>query len=209
MRHIFFGVCLSCTLALSAQKQSLRQVGERLQVKKGLHVTFEQRVLTIRKKVRVTQGEGFFHPDGRFRWLIKHRGQMVRAYIYNSKTVTEYLPSEKTANVWSIDSSKTSEIGRIVTMIKAPHQLTSDYHVQEQRRTKNKLLLTLVPRERGDISNVEVVVDFTANFISNIKINYRHKRYNEFTFQNPRRKNIATEIFKFTPPTGTKVNHLQ
>lgn len=192
-----------------AKATTLREAGERLRVKQGLRVDFEQRVLTIRKKIRVTKGEGFFHPDGRFRWLITHRGQMVRTYVYDRKTITEYLPAEKTANVWSIKSAKTDAISRIVTLIKAPHQLHRDYAVQEQPQDKHTLQLLLVPRNSSDISNIAVVVDLKANFIRNVKINYRNQRYNEFTFSNPRRQTLAAKHFKLAPPAGTKVNHLQ
>lgn len=187
----------------------LQKVGEKLRVKQGLQVDFEQRVLTIRKKIRLTQGTGFFHPDGRFRWLIEQRGQMVRTYVYDRKTITEYLPAEKTANVWSVTSAKTDAISRIVALIKAPHQLSRDYVVQEQQNGKHLLQLSLVPRADGDIRNIAVVVDLKANFISKVKINYRHQRYNEFTFRNPQRQKIAAARFKFVPPADTKVNYLQ
>ncbi len=187
----------------------LQEAGEKLRVKKGLRVDFEQRVLTIRKKIRLTTGEGFFHPDGRFRWIITHRDRVVRTYVYDSKTITEYLPAEKTANVWSVASARTDAISRIVALIKAPHRLPHDYVVQERADGKHRLQLALVPRNNSDISNIAVVIDLKANFISSVKINYRHKRYNEFTFRNPRRQNIAAARFKFSPPAGTKVNHLK
>ena len=206
----FFLLSSSLLLATTlTTAKSLQQAGEQLRVKKGLRVNFEQRVLTIRKKIRLTKGEGFFHPDGRFRWIITHRDQMVRTYVYDRKTITEYLPAEKTANIWSITSAKTDAINRIVAMIKAPHQLQRDYVVQEQQQGKHKLQLSLVPRENSDVSNIAVDVDLKANFIRNVKINYHHKRYNEFTFSNPQRKNIAAEKFKFAPPAGTKVNYLK
>ena len=205
----FFLLSSSLLLATTLAAKSLREAGEQLRVKKGLRVAFEQRVLTIRKKIRLTKGEGFFHPDGRFRWIITHRGQMVRIYVYDRKTITEYLPTEKTANVWRVTSAKTDAISRIVAMIKAPHQLPRDYVVQEQQQGKDKLQLSLVPRAHSDISNIVVDVDLQANFIRHVKINYRHQRYNAFTFSNPHRKNIAAERFKFIPPAGTKVNYLQ
>ena len=193
---------------LVAQTTTLQQAGEQLRVKQGLQVAFEQRVLTIRKKIRITKGEGFFHPDGSFRWVITHRGQMVRTYVYDRKTVTEYLPEEKTANVWSLKSAKTDAISRIVVLIKSPHQLKRDYVVKEQQQAHNKLQLLLVPREPNDIRDVAVTLDLKAKFISMVKITYRHKRYNEFVFSNPRRQKITAAQFKFSPPTGTKVNYL-
>lgn len=202
-------VLVAQTTVLMAQTTTLQQAGERLRVKQGLQVAFEQRVLTIRKKIRLTTGEGFFHPDGSFRWVITHRGQMVRTYVYDRKTITEYLPEEKTANVWSLKSAKTDAISRIVALIKSPHQLKRDYVVKEQQQTNNKLQLLLVPRESNDIRDVAVTLDLKANFISKVKITYRHKRYNEFVFSNPQRKKITAAQFKFTPPAGTKVNYLQ
>ena len=192
-----------------AHATTLQQAGERLRVKQGLQVAFEQRVLTIRKKVRLTKGEGFFHPDGSFRWVITHRGKMVRTYVYDRKTVTEYLPEEKTANVWSLKSAKTDAISRIVTLIKSPHQLKRDYVVKRQRPSHTKLQLLLMPRERNDIRDVDVTIDLKANFINKVRITYRHERYNEFVFSNPRRQKITAAQFKFSPPAGTKVNHLQ
>ena len=200
---------LLLTTVLSAEQATWLEVGERLRVKKGLRVAFEQRVLTIRHKVRLTTGEGFFHPDGRFRWIITQRGKMVRTYVYNRKTITEYLPAEKTANVWSISSAKTDAIARIVTLIKAPHQLQRDYVVQEQQRDKHLLQLSLTPRVSSDISTIALSINLPANFISKVKINYRNQRYNEFIFRNPQRQAITAARFKFTPPAGTKVNRLQ
>ena len=205
----------SCWLLLAlpvlggATQPTLQKVGERLRVTKGLQVAFEQRVLTIREKIRITTGEGFFHPDGRFRWVIKHRGQIVRVYIYNRTSITEYLPAEKTANVWSIANRTTSEISRIVTLIKDPHQLQRDYRVQDSRQDKNKLQLVVTPRVDSDISNIKIYVDLSANFIREVRINYKSKRYNEFIFSNPQRKKIPTQRFKFNPPANTRVNYLQ
>ena len=207
MKFLLFSSSLLLATTLAAK--GLRDAGEQLRVKKGLRVDFEQRVLTIRKKIRMTKGEGFFHPDGRFRWIIKHRGQMVRTYVYDRKTITEYLPAEKTANVWSITSAKTDAITRIVALIKAPHQLQRDYVVQEQPQGKHTLQLSLVPRKSSDISSIAVAIDLKANFIHKVKINYRNQRYSEFTFRNPQRKSLAAKHFNFAPPAGTKVNQLR
>ena len=205
MRVFLLSSLLLLTTALSAKQQpSLLQVGERLRIKKGLQVDFEQRVLTIRQKVRLTQGKGYFHPDGRFRWVIMHRGEMVRTYVYDRQTITEYLPAEKTANIWNISSAKTDAIARIVALLKSPHQLKRDYTVQHQQHAKQTLQLSLVPRQSSDIATIAVSINLTANFISKVRINYRNRRYNEFAFRNPQRQRLDAARFKFSSSRGNK-----
>ena len=124
-----------------------------MRVKQGLQVAFEQRVTNHqKKKSALPKAKAFSTLTAAFRWIITHRGQMVRTYVYNRKTITEYLHRRKNRqHMESQRVPKPMPLARIVALIKSPHELKRDYVVKEQQQTNNKLQLLLAPRENNDI----------------------------------------------------------
>lgn len=209
MTNRVWALILFCPLISGSSKtQTVDEVNKRLRITSGLRVDFSQEVLTLRNKIRRTAGRAFFDADGRFRWVTKQNGQEKRVVIYNNKTIVEHLPSEKLANIWSVTSSKTLAITRVVDLVRSLDNLRRSYRITGEQFTADHLQLTLVPRTANDIAGVELTVALTKNFIETVRITYRNKRHNTFTFSNPQRRDFGAKPFRFLPPKGTKVNRI-
>lgn len=208
MIRIALTLTLLTQLASTTKPPSLEQVSKRLRITNGLRVDFRQEVLTLRNKIRRTAGQAFFDASGRFRWVVRQNRQEKRVIIYNGKTITEYLPTEKLANIWSVASNKTLAITRVVDLVKSLDNLQSSYRITDKQHTTDHLHLTLAPREKNDIVDVKLTVALTKNFVETVRITYRNKRHNTLTFTNPQRRNLGTKPFSFSPAKGTKVNRI-
>lgn len=208
MIRITLAVTLLTQLASTKTPPSLEQINKRLRITNGLRVDFNQEVLTLRNKIRRTTGQAFFDARGRFRWIVKQNGQEKRVIIYNGKTIVEYLPTEKIANMWSVASTKTLALTRVVDLVKSLDNLQSSYRITEKQFTTNHLHLTLTPRTKNDIAGVKLTIALTKNFVETVRITYRNKRHNTLTFTNPQRRDFGTKPFSFSPVKGTKVNRI-
>lgn len=207
-KEMKISIILSSLFLFGSARSTLEDVSAGLRIKKGLQLDFIQNVMTIRKKIRRTNGQGFFHPDGRFRWVVSHRNRVVQTFVYDSRSITEHLPQEKLANIWGVSSGKAHEISRVVGLIKSLDNLQLDYKVGEQKKTESELSLKLLPRTKGDIAQVDLHLSLKQNFVRQLKITYRNGRYSEFIFRNPVRKAIDPATFRFSAPKGTKVNRI-
>ena len=196
------------TQLASTNTPSLEQVNKRLQITDGLRVNFSQQVLTLRNKIRRTAGQAFFDASGRFRWVVRQSGQEKRVVIYNGKTIVEYLPTEGLANIWSVASTKTLAITRVVDLVKSLDNLQSSYRITAKQFTTDYLHLTLAPRATNDIAGVKLSIALTKNFVETVRITYRNKRHNTLTFSNRQRRDFGTKPFSFSPARGTKVNRI-
>ena len=195
-------------LAQLASTKSLEQINKRLQITSGLRVDFSQEVLTLRNKIRRTAGHAYFDANGRFRWVVRQNGQEQRIVIYNNKTIVEHLPTEKIANIWSIASTKTLAITRVVDLVKSLDNLRHSYRIASKQVAGDHLHLKLMPRAVNDIAGVELSVALTKNFVETVKITYRNKRYSTFTFSNPQRRDFGVKPFSFSPTKDTRVKQI-
>ena len=202
-------IVLLLTLSAPTKKTpTLERVNKRLQITNGLRVDFSQKVLTLRDKIRYTTGQAFFDASGRFRWVVKQNGQEKRVVIYNGKTIIEYLPTEKLANIWSIAGSKALAITSIVDLVKSLDKLQRSYRISDKQFTDDHLRLTLVPRVTNDISTVKLTIALTRNFVETVRITYRNKRHNTVTFTNPQRRELGKKLFNFSPAKDVKVRKI-
>ena len=201
-------ICVGASLLVASvccAASDLQQISKRLQITSGLQVKFTQKVMTIRKKIRTTEGDAYFHPDGKFRWLVRYQQEAVQEFIYDGKSIVEHLPAERIANIWGLASSRSLEINRVVTLIKSLANLQRDYRIKEQRQTAATLDLLLIPQTKSNISQIQLTVSLTKNFISRVKIIYQGTRYSELIFTKPLRQKLAPQHFTFTAPKGTRV----
>ena len=204
-------IALLLTLSAPTKKNlTLEQVNERLQITNGLRVDFSQEILTLRGKVRNTSGQAFFDASGRFRWVVKQNGQEERVVIYDGKTIIEYLPTEKLANIWSIAGSKALAITSVVDLVKSLDKLQRSYQISDRQFSKSgdHLRLTLIPLTTNDISRVNLTIALTKKFVETVRITYRNKRYNTVMFTNPQRRDLGKKPFKFSPAKDVKVKRI-
>ena len=190
----------------SGSNSSIYTIQSKLKKIEFLEIDFVQKIYTpLRNKTRIIEGKAFFAYPNKFKWI---RSKPVKEQItYDGSILSIYKPEEKTAVVLNSVSVQNQEIENITDMILDTSTLLDKYKVIESSLDDKIVFLKLYPKEEGtNISEINLTVDLSKNYVDTLKIYYVDKKTWEFDFSNPKTKQLPVSFFKFKAPAGVSVS---
>lgn len=179
--------------SLKVSVQELRKIQKDLQSYKYLALNFQQSVYKkLRNKVIKNNGEVYFKKPSSFHWKFTKVDQ--EEWIYDGQTLMHFFPKKNEAYRYKAQATKGKNLREIVDIILNFDRLLERYTVFSSERKNNNVYLKLVPKERGEISQVELSLNTKANYMNEVILSFEGGNKSTFSFSNPRNKEVKSSF---------------
>ncbi len=165
--------------------EELRKIQAKLQDYQFLTLNFEQIIYKkLRNKTLSNKGEVYFKKPSSFRWTF-HQAE-PEEWVYDGSSLLHYYPAKGYAHRYKAHAAKGKNLREIVNMVLDFDSLLMRYTVSSSFQEGKIVTLTLNPKERGEITQVSLVLNLEKNLISEVKLSLEGGNQSVFAFSNPR-----------------------
>lgn len=170
---------------VSLKIEDLRKIQAKLQDYRYLTLDFKQTIYKkLRDKTLSNQGEVYFKKPSSFRWVFKQ--SEPEEWIYDGSDLLHYFPSRGYAHRYKAQAAKGKNLKEIVSMVLDFNSLLERYKVSSSFQEGSIVNLTLDPKDRGEITQVSLILNLATNSISEVKLSFEGGNRSVFAFSNPR-----------------------
>jgi outer membrane lipoprotein carrier protein len=158
--------------------------------------TQEKHTKLLTKPIR-SSGRFFYKQPDMIRW--EYSGSSTLQVMYNGKELWLYYPELKEADRLSGIPQYSSLMQFDVSSLARDYTITA-------RKEKNVSKLTLVPKTRGPVRQIEMEFAEQSSFPRKIRLTDSNNEETVITFRDARiNREIEDGLFNFAPPTGVTV----
>jgi outer membrane lipoprotein-sorting protein len=181
----------------------LRELQNQLNKRKNLTVRFiQKRTSRLRpKKPATSTGRAIFARPAKFRWEFETPTPDV--LLFDGQSLVSYKPGEKTATRFSSKAERAREIKEVIDFVLDFDALLDRYSIKEASKDQHKIILSLMPKSSGAISELRINVDSTNFYVSSIKMVFQNRNISELQFIEPSTGSVGVDAFKV--PAGIRV----
>ena len=188
--------------ALQVSLPELRSLQAKIQAHKFLSLNFQQSIYKkLRNKTIRNQGAAYFKKPSMFHWKFHHPEK--EEWIYDGTKLFHYFPDKKVAQEYSAMASKGKNLREIVSMVLDFDSLLNRYSLDSSRKEQGRVVLSLKPKQEGEITGVQLTIDNRAYYVREVKLFFEGGNNSTVQFSDPKYSELKDS---FRIPEGVKIS---
>lgn len=158
----------------------------------------------LRDRTVQHEGTGLFRLPHTFLWDMKSQGQ---GWLFNGKELVYLDHQRKSALSYAANAQQGREFLRFIGLVTQFEDLTAEFHIISLKEKNNVLQLQLKPKQKGDLTLVQVKYLREQALISQIRMDFASKNHTIIKFRGHSRAKLADSAFQI--PSNLSVQKVQ